>query len=123
VNQALSVGAAAYVLKRSSRSELLAAITKVVQGERYLTPALGEGVPEAFRRTRRGAGAGPSLTPRQREVLQFVAQGHSSKQVAGLLDISTRTVEFHRRRIMERLGLATTAELIGFAVRQGLASE
>ena len=121
--RALDAGASGYVLKSSAPSELLTAIRKALLDRTYVTPLIDE---EALRSHRRQARhreeAEIRLTPRQREVLQLVAEGRSAKEVAEILYISPRTVEFHKYRLMEELGLKTTAELTQFAIRHGILS-
>jgi len=121
--RALSAGASGFVLKHSASSELLTAIRESLAGRTYVTPAVAEslegtsvsrGAP-TVRRT-------SDLTPRQREVLQLFAEGRSAKQVANSLHISTRTAENHKARIMKLLGLATTADLVQYALRHGIIS-
>jgi DNA-binding NarL/FixJ family response regulator len=123
VRRALEAGAAGYVLKHSAMTELLTAVREALQGRTFVTPALaGELLQVYSGRGQRGQNTGPALTPRQREVLQLFVEGRSAKEVAGALKISTRTAEFHRARIMEALGLQTTADLVQYAIRQGIIS-
>lgn len=127
VTEAFRAGAAGYLLKRSAASELVFAIEEVLKGRFYVTPAVAKGVltdvlGEAEASRREAPTKGPSLTPRQREVLQLVAEGKSIKEIATILDISIKTVEFHKSRIMEELDLHTTAELTKYAVAHGIAS-
>jgi DNA-binding NarL/FixJ family response regulator len=121
VTEAFRVGASGYLLKRSAASELVNAIREVLRGRCYVTPLVTKDM--------LGSVLGPSpergtfstdLTPRQREVLQLVAEGHSTKEVATVLDISVKTVEFHKSRLMQRLGIRTTAELTKFAIQHGI---
>ncbi len=112
VAEAVQVGASGYVVKRSAASELVAAIRQVVQGKTYFTPLVS--------RVRAGRSGSIRLTPRQRETLQLVAEGRSNKEIAALLNISVKTVEFHKATLMQRLGLHTAAELTQFAVKHGL---
>ena len=120
--EALEAGGSGYLLKRSAASELKQAIKVVMSGRRYLTPL----IPHDDRRLRRTSPKEPltfgSLTPRQREILQLLAEGQSSKNIASLLKISVKTVEFHKARIMDQLGLHTTAELTQYALAHGLAN-
>jgi DNA-binding NarL/FixJ family response regulator len=113
--EAFRAGASAYLLKRSAASELLLAIREVMNGRSYVTPLVTEGLVGSFMDA---AKRKPShdLTPRQREVLQLLAEGHSMKQVAALLNVTPRTVAFHKYRMMEQLNIRTNAELIQFAV-------
>ena len=119
--RALEAGASGFVLKHSASVELVTALHAAVAGKTYVTPQLAEEVLEAMKegpeRTDDPIG---SLTPRQREVLQLFAEGHSAKQIAASLSISTRTVEFHKYQMMEKLDVRTNAELIHFAIKHGL---
>jgi DNA-binding NarL/FixJ family response regulator len=112
---AFRLGASAYLLKRSAASELLTAIREVMKGRSYVTPLVTEGLVGSFM----DAGSRkPShdLTPRQREVLQLLAEGHSMKEIAVLLNVTPRTVAFHKYRMMEQLNLKSSAALIQFAI-------
>src|SRR6185503_7780471 len=113
--EAFRAGASAYLLKRSAASELLVAIREVMKGRSYVTPLVTEGMVGSFMQA---AQRKPSheLTPRQREVLQLLAEGHSMKQVAALLNVTPRTVAFHKYRMMEQLNIRSNAELIQFAI-------
>jgi DNA-binding NarL/FixJ family response regulator len=123
VRRAQLVGAAGYLVKTADRSELEAALRAIAEGGTWLSPALsrkvaassGEGVS-------RPAGGGPFeiLTPRQREVLQLVAEGMSTKEIAGHLKVSLKTVETHRGELMDRLGIHGVAGLVRYAIRVGL---
>jgi DNA-binding NarL/FixJ family response regulator len=117
----LEAGASGFVLKHSAASELVTAIQEVLKGGTYITPQIAGELMGSFRR---GDSAGDdalgALTPRQREVLQLVAEGRSCKQIAALLGISRRTAEFHKARLMESLQLQSTAELVQYAIRTGL---
>ena len=114
--EAFRAGASAYLLKRSAASELLTAIREVMQGRSYITPLITEGLVGALlnAESRR---PGHELTPRQREVLQLLSEGRSMKEVADLLNLTPRTVAFHKYRIMEHLNVRTTAELVQYAVK------
>ena len=118
--EALRMGASAYVLKKSATSELFHAIREVLAGRSYVTPLVApdglDGIRE--RKPRRAA----ELTPRQREVLQLLAEGKSMKRVADILNVTPRTVAFHKYRMMGELGFGSTAELVKFAVREGIVS-
>jgi DNA-binding NarL/FixJ family response regulator len=127
VTEAFQAGGAGYLLKRSAASELVFAIEEVLKGRYYVTPAVAKDVlrdvfGDAEASRREPPTKGPSLTPRQREVLQLVAEGKSIKEIASILDISIKTVEFHKARIMDELDLHTTAELTKYAVAHGIAS-
>ncbi|MBK9062917.1 MAG: response regulator transcription factor [Acidobacteria bacterium] len=119
--RALDAGAAGFVLKHSASAELISAIRAALEGKTYLTPQLAGEVLGAMKQGPEKAG-GPigALTPRQREVLQLLAEGHSAKEIASHLGISARTVEFHKYQIMEALDLHTNAELTHFAIKHGL---
>ncbi len=109
-----------YVLKEAAAVDLVAAIRDSLAGRRYVSPAIAERLAlEPVRPGRGGAPAG-TLTPREREVLQLLAEGKSMKEAAAVLGISSKTVEFHKYRVMERLGVKTSAELVRHAVRLGL---
>jgi DNA-binding NarL/FixJ family response regulator len=114
--EAFRAGASGYLLKRSAASELLTAIREVLQGRSYVTPLITEGLVGSLLH---GADHAPSreLTPRQREVLQLLAEGRSMKEVASLLNLTPRTVAFHKYRIMEQLKVKSTAELVQYAVK------
>ena len=114
--EAFRAGASGYLLKRSAASELLTAIREVVQRRSYVTPLVTEGLVGSMM-LGETYGAGSHLTARQREVIQLLAEGHSMKEIAGILNIAPRTVAFHKYRIMDQLHLKTTAELIQFAVK------
>jgi DNA-binding NarL/FixJ family response regulator len=119
--RALDAGASGFVLKHSASVELIAALRAALEGKTYLTPQLAGEVLEAMKQGKeRSADPIASITPRQREVLQLLAEGRSAKEIAAVLSISARTVEFHKYQMMETLGLRTNAELIHFAIKQGL---
>jgi DNA-binding NarL/FixJ family response regulator len=114
--EAFRSGASAYVLKRSATSELLTAIREVLQGRSYITPLVTEGVMGSLMHPDEHTPS-QELTSRQREVLQLLAEGHSMKEVAALLQLTPRTVAFHKYRMMEQLNVKSTAELIQYAVK------
>ncbi len=119
--RALDAGASGFVLKHSAPAELVTAIRAALEGKTYLTPQLAGEVLDAMKTgPERPPDPVASLTPRQRQVLQLLAEGRSAKEIASSLSISARTVEFHKYQIMETLGLHTNAELTRFAVRNGL---
>ena len=121
--RALEAGASGYVLKHSAPSELILAVKAALQGRTFITPALAGDVLESMRREPvRAPDPVGALTPRQREILQLLAEGCSAKQIAGKLDISHRTVEFHKYQMMESLHIRTNAELVHFAVKHGIVS-
>jgi DNA-binding NarL/FixJ family response regulator len=113
--EAFRAGASAYLLKRSAASELLVAIREVMKGRSYVTPLITEGLVGSFMDSANRKPA-HDLTSRQREVLQLLAEGHSMKQVAALLNVTPRTVAFHKYRMMEQLNIRSSAELIHFAI-------
>ncbi len=114
--EAFRVGASAYLLKRSAGSELLTAIREAMRHRSYVTPLVTEGMLGSLMQP---ASAEPvrQLTSRQREVLQLLAEGKSMKEVASILNVSARTVAFHKYRMMEQLRIKTNAELIQYAIR------
>lgn len=121
VLRALRAGCAGYLLKRSAVSELEVAVRAVARGETYLSPSVSKQVVDEYV-GRTGGPADPleALTPRQREILQLVAEGNTSKEIAERLQLSFKTVEAHRAQIMERLNLDDVTGLVRFAVRVGL---
>jgi DNA-binding NarL/FixJ family response regulator len=119
VAQALAAGVAGYVLKNAFVDELPLLLRSVMQGETYLSPTISKQVVEAFR-ARKAGGTEDPLTPRQREILQLLAEGNSTKEVAHLLGLSAKTVETHRAQIMERLDIRDVPGLVRYAIRTGL---
>ena len=115
--EAFRAGASAYLLKRSATSELLTAIREVTRGRSYVTPLVTAGLMGSFMQPQERKPL-RELTARQREVLQLLAEGYSMKQIADMLNVTPRTVQFHKYRMMQQLGIRTSAELIQFAVRQ-----
>ena len=113
--EAFRVGASAYLLKHSAASELTTAIREVMQGRSYVTPLVTKGLVGAL--LNEGRKPHHVLTSRQREVLQLLAEGRSMKEVAAELNLTARTVAFHKYRMMEQLEIKTTAELIHYAVK------
>lgn len=123
--RALRSGARAYLLKDSAESDLLRAIHAVVEGKSFFSPAVSKVLLEEYVQKLQRTGAEDSydlLTPREREILQLVAEGKSNKDVANLLNLSVYTVETHRANIMEKLNLKGVPELILYAVRKGIIS-
>src|SRR5215471_5172328 len=122
VAQALRLGVVGYLLKDSCVDELPVLLRAVARGETYLSPGISKQVVEALKA--RLDGAGPSdkgspidlLTPRQREILQLVAEGKSTKEIASVLDVSVKTVETHRAQLMERLDIHDVAGLVRYAI-------
>jgi DNA-binding NarL/FixJ family response regulator len=121
VLQALRAGASGYLLKNVSPSELAMAVKAVAAGETYLAASVSRHVIDAYLK-RTGSPAGPldSLTSRQREILQMIAEGRTTKEIAKRLDLSVKTVETHRTQLMDRLGIHDIAGLVRFAIREGL---
>jgi DNA-binding NarL/FixJ family response regulator len=119
--RALEAGASGFVLKHSAPAELVTAIHAALEGKTYLTPAVAGAVLQAMKGEPDKAGDPvASLTPRQREILQLLAEGRSAKEIAATIQISTRTVEFHKYQMMEKLDLHTNAELVHFAIKHGI---
>ncbi len=123
VKEAFRVGASGFLIKRSAAPELLTAIHEVLKGRTYVTPLVTKDMLESFfEPTAPLDKLACKLTPRQREVLQLVAEGHSNKEIATILSVSTKTVEFHKYNLMQALGIRTTAELTQYAMRHGYIS-
>lgn len=123
VRQALRQGAVAYLLKDAAPLELELAIRAVLKGETYLSPAVSKGVVSDYvHRLRNEDEPADALTPRQREVLQLIATGQSTKEIARKLDLSIKTVETHRTQLMKQLDIHEIAGLVRFAIRAGLVS-
>jgi len=121
VCQALRAGAAGYLLKDAGIAELELALRAVARGETYLSPAVSKHVISDYvRRVGSEAGSLDLLTPRQREILQLIAEGKTTKEIAGLLHLSVKTVETHRTQLMDRLDIHDIAGLVRFAIRVGL---
>lgn len=124
VHALLSVGARGYVLKSSPAAELLRALRAVVKRRRFLDEEITDVVLQDYLGGHAGTlgESGEELAPREREVLQLLAEGKSSSEIATLLDVATPTIATHRRNIMRKLDLHTVAELTKYAVREGLTS-
>ena len=125
VLRALKAGAKGYLLKDSAEADLANAIRAVVAGKSFFSPAVGKVLLEDYLRKLERTGAEDSfglLSPREREVLQLVAEGKSSKEVANLLGLSVYTIETHRAKVMQKLNLHNIPELILYAVRKGVIS-
>jgi two-component system NarL family response regulator len=120
----LEAGASGYVLKTGAYDELQRAVKAVIQGKTYLSPDVTQMVVDAQVRGPAQDGASPQtrLGPREREIVQLLAEGHTSPEIARRMHISTRTVETHRRNIMKKLDLHSVAELTKYAIREGLTS-
>ena len=125
VLRALKAGAKAYLLKDSAEADLARAVRSAAAGKSFFSPAVGKVLLEDYMRKLQRTGAEDSyelLTAREREILQLVAEGNSSKEIAGLLNLSAYTVETHRARIMQKLSLRSIPDLILYAVRKGIIS-
>ena len=120
--EAFRAGASAYLLKNSQASELLQAVHDVVRGVSYVTPQISQAMEERFIRDPLSVNRPRELTARQREILQMLAEGRSMKEIAYVLQITHRTVRFHKARIMEELGITTNSELVKYALKQGIIS-
>jgi DNA-binding NarL/FixJ family response regulator len=118
---AFKAGASGYVLKHSAPDELVTAIREALQGRTYITPLIAGRLLEVYEKGTHEADEVLNLTSRQREVLQLLAEGHSVKDIASILNVSIKTVEYHKYRMMEDLGLKTLAELVRYAVKHGIA--
>ena len=119
--RAMEAGATGFVLKHSAASELVTAIREALRGQTYITPMIAGELLQSYQ----GGDSNSChslhhLTARQREVLQLLAEGRSAKEVAAMLKISVRTAEIHKARILEALGLRSTAELVQYAIRNGI---
>jgi DNA-binding NarL/FixJ family response regulator len=128
VVQALKSGAAGYLLKDSAPNELEIAVNAVMRGETYLSPAISKHVVDNYLRRISDVSAekekGPDifkqLTSRQREILQLIAEGNSTKEIANKLNVSIKTVETHRMQLMDRIGIHDVAGLVRYAIRMGI---
>jgi DNA-binding NarL/FixJ family response regulator len=120
--EAFQAGAAGYLLKNSAASELLQAIQEVAQGRSYVTPLATGGLLNSLTHPLESRKRAGELSPRQREVLQLLAEGHTMKEIARILKITPRTVAFHKYSIMDALGAKSTAELVQFAIKQHVVS-
>jgi DNA-binding NarL/FixJ family response regulator len=124
ITEALRAGARGYILKESAAEELIAAVNRVSRGEIYLTPGVSDMVVQDFVQmsSRQSGSAFTVLSSRERQVLQLLAEGRSTKEIATSLEVSVKTIETHRRQIMEKLDLHSVAELTKYAIREGLTS-
>jgi DNA-binding NarL/FixJ family response regulator len=121
--RAMEAGAAGFVLKHSVTAELLTAVREALHGRTYVTPLVAGELLQSYREDdSRQTDSAQRLTARQREVLQLIGEGRSAKEVAALLNVSIRTAEAHKARILEVLGLRTTADLVRYAIRNGIIS-
>ena len=115
--EAMRSRASGYLLKTSTNSELLHATREALRGRSYITPQIARGMEKSFIRDPRGRQRPKSLTPRQCEVIQLLAEGKYMKEVADVLQVAPRTVAFHKYRVMKQLGLNSSAELIQYAIK------
>lgn len=124
VRKALGAGVAGYLLKGAAVAELPLALQSVMRGETYLTPRISREVVQGFLQGSESEAPDPleGLTKRQREILQLVAEGRSTKEIAKALDVSVKTVETHRMRLMDRLNIHDVPGLVRFAIRAGIVS-
>jgi len=123
VTRAIRAGVAGYLLKGASVAELPLAVKAVMAGETYLTPKVSRFVVDGFLHDEpEGADPIEGLTRRQREILQLIAEGRSTREIAAILELSVKTVETHRARMMERLDIRDVPGLVRFAIRAGLVS-
>ena len=121
MRKAFEAGASAYVLKSGAAEELLNAIGAVIRGRSYVSPSFGRDVTESLQdRSAEAKRSVIELTNRQRQILQLIAEGKQNKEIAEILDVSVKTVEFHRSSLMTKLGAHTVAELTRFAIQEGL---
>jgi DNA-binding NarL/FixJ family response regulator len=120
VREAINAGAAGYLLKRCAAAELEKAIKTVAGGDRYFSPLVSEHVTNGSGRAGPDRALIERLTSRQREILQLIAERHSTKEIAQVLSISVKTVETHRAQLMDRLGIHDVPGLVRFAIRTGL---
>jgi len=121
LKNALRIGASGYVLKSGATDELQAAISSALQGKTYITPAFGQDViARLWNRSGGLSDESEDLTDRQREILQLIVEGRANKEIADIIHVSVKTVEFHRARIMAKVGAKTVAELAKMAVQRGL---
>lgn len=116
----LSAGASGYLLKDSAFEEVVRAIRSVTNNQIYLSPSISNIVVEGFVRSKSAKGS--ELTPREREALQLLAEGHTTKEIAAKLEVSSKTIETYRQHIMDKLELRSVAELTKYAIRAGLTS-
>jgi two-component system response regulator NreC len=122
VREAFEAGASGYVMKEAADDEVVDAVRAVASGQRYLHPALGARLLEAESEERRRALEDP-LSDREREILRLLALGHTNQEIAKMLYVSVRTAETHRAHIMQKLGLTSRAELVRYALGEGMLDE
>lgn len=121
--EVLEMGAVGFVLKHSASSELLTAVREALRGNTYISPSISQDLLQTYKEGKEGPeGLLSGLSLRQREVLQLLAEGKSAKEVAAVLNITSRTVEFHKYSIMQQFNIKTSAELVHFAIKHGIIS-
>ncbi len=118
--RAFEAGASGYVLKHSASSELLTAIHEAIKGRTYVTPLIARELVQSYKEGSHREDKSQQLTERQREILQLLAEGHSAKEIAEILNISPRTVEFHKYGLMSKLNLKTGSALVQYAIKHGI---
>ena len=119
---AFDAGASGFVLKHSASSELITAIKEAIRGRTYITPLIAGDLIRTYQKGVPDTPMTAELSSRQEEILQLLAEGKSAKEIGSILNISARTVEFHKYRIMEQLNIKTSAELVQYAIKHGLTS-
>ncbi len=125
VREMFAAGASAYILKQTACDELVRAIRDVMAGKKYISSGVARGLLDAYVELSQASSKEPAfvlLTEREREVLQLITEGKSTKDIGGQMDISVKTIETHRRNIMEKLNLHSVAELTKYAIREGITS-
>jgi two-component system response regulator NreC len=122
VFEAISIGASGYILKRAAPKELIMALEAVYDGETYFSPSVATLITKKINRNKSitSKGSYSSITSREREVLQLIAEGHTNQSIADILYISSKTVENHRSSIKEKLNLTSTADLTKYAIKHGI---
>lgn len=123
VREMFAAGASAYILKQNAGEELIRAIRDVMRGKKYLCSGVARGVVDAYVELSQPMSKTPAfavLTAREREVLQMIAEGKSTKEISGEMGVSVKTVETHRRNIMEKIDMHSVAELTKYAIREGI---
>lgn len=121
-SEAFRIGASGYLLKNSLGEELVQAVHNAIRGASYVTPQISHAMEEMFIRDPQSLNRPKMLSDRQREVLQMLAEGQSMKEIAFILQISRRTVRFHKYKIMEELGIKTNAEIVQYAIKHSIIS-
>jgi DNA-binding NarL/FixJ family response regulator len=120
--QALEAGGSGFVVKHSAPEELVVAIREALLGHLYVTPLVAKDLLQAYRSGSHRETSPGKLSPRQREILHLLCEGRAAKEIATILNVSHRTVEFHKYRLMGQLGLHSTAELVQYAIKHGIIS-